>query len=91
MADAEGDAPIERPACFRPAKFSGPAEFRQALLGHREEFVETLTEKLLTYALGRGVEHYDMPAVRAICARRRPTTIAGRRSSWPSSRARRSR
>ena len=29
-------------------------------------FVGTLTEKLLTYALGRGLEHYDMPAVRAI-------------------------
>jgi len=29
-------------------------------------FVTTLTEKLMTYALGRGVEHYDMPAVRAI-------------------------
>jgi hypothetical protein len=36
------------------------------LLGHREEFVATVTEKLLTYALGRGVEHYDMPAIRAI-------------------------
>ena len=35
-------------------------------MGHREEFVETLTGKLLTYALGRGVEYYDMPAIRAI-------------------------
>src|SRR5205085_122389 len=43
-----------------------PAEFRQALLGHRSEFIETVAEKLLTYALGRGVEYYDMPAVRAI-------------------------
>ena len=31
-----------------------------------ERFVGTLTEKLLTYALGRGLEHYDAPAVRAI-------------------------
>ena len=46
--------------------FNGPAEFRKALVGHREEFVATLTEKLLTYAMGRGVENYDMPAVRAI-------------------------
>jgi mono/diheme cytochrome c family protein len=37
-----------------------------ALLGRPELFVETVTEKLLTYALGRGVEHYDAPAIRAI-------------------------
>ena len=46
--------------------FSGPATFRQALLQHRRAFLGTLTEKLLTYALGRGVEYYDMPAVRDI-------------------------
>jgi len=32
----------------------------------REEFIQTLVEKLLTYALGRGLEYYDQPAVRAI-------------------------
>jgi hypothetical protein len=47
-------------------RFNGPAEFRTALLAHRDEFVGTLTEKLLTYAIGRGVEHYDMPEVRKI-------------------------
>jgi len=47
-------------------KFDGPAEFRRVLLTHHDEFVSTLTEKLLTYALGRGLESYDMPAVRAI-------------------------
>jgi hypothetical protein len=47
------------------AEFDGVAEFRAALLGS-DLFVTTLTEKLLTYALGRGVEHYDQPAVRAI-------------------------
>ena len=36
------------------------------LLGRRVEFVATVTEKLLTYALGRGVEFYDRPAIRAI-------------------------
>jgi hypothetical protein len=40
--------------------------FRQALLYHQDAFIGTLTEKLLTYALGRGVEYYDMPAVRTI-------------------------
>jgi hypothetical protein len=46
--------------------FEGVAGLRQALLGRPELFVGTLTEKLLTYALGRGVEHYDAPAVREI-------------------------
>jgi hypothetical protein len=39
---------------------------RAALFEHRDQFVMTLTEKLMTYALGRGVEYYDMPAVRKI-------------------------
>jgi hypothetical protein len=47
-------------------KVDGPESFRKALLNHQEEFVGTLTEKLLTYALGRGIEYYDMPAVRRI-------------------------
>lgn len=48
-------------------EFSGPAGLKKLLLSaHRDEFVETLTEKLLTYALGRGVEYYDKPVVRAI-------------------------
>jgi hypothetical protein len=46
--------------------FNNPAEFRQALLGRRDDFIQNFTEKLLTYALGRGVEYYDMPAVRSI-------------------------
>jgi hypothetical protein len=46
--------------------FNGPAQFRRALLGRRDEFVATVAEKLLTYALGRGLEYYDAPAVRAI-------------------------
>jgi mono/diheme cytochrome c family protein len=47
------------------ASFVGPAGLRQSLLGS-ERFVATLTEKMLTYALGRGLEYYDAPAVRAI-------------------------
>jgi hypothetical protein len=47
-------------------KFDGPAELRKILLDRREQFVATLTEKLLTYALGRGVEYYDAPAIRKI-------------------------
>ena len=39
---------------------------RQALLRNPERFVATVAEKLLTYALGRNLESYDVPAVRAI-------------------------
>ena len=47
-------------------KFDGPAELRTILLRHPEEFVSTVTERLLTYALGRGAEYYDRPAIRKI-------------------------
>jgi hypothetical protein len=46
--------------------FEGMAGLRGALLSRPDLFVTTVTEKLLTYALGRGVEYYDAPAVRAI-------------------------
>ena len=46
--------------------FDGPAGLRQVLLDRSEQFVETVAEKLLTYALGRGIEHYDRPVIRAI-------------------------
>lgn len=44
----------------------GPADLRKALMARSDLFVSTVTEKLLTYALGRKLEYYDMPAVRAI-------------------------
>jgi Protein of unknown function (DUF1592)/Protein of unknown function (DUF1588)/Protein of unknown function (DUF1587)/Protein of unknown function (DUF1585)/Protein of unknown function (DUF1595) len=47
-------------------RFEGPAGLREVLLGRRELFVETFTERLLTYALGRGVEEYDRPVIRKI-------------------------
>jgi hypothetical protein len=46
--------------------FSGIGGLRKAILNRPELFVTTLTEKLMTYALGRGVEYYDAPAVRGI-------------------------
>jgi hypothetical protein len=45
---------------------NGPADLRTALLAHPEQFVQTLTEKLTVYALGRSIEYYDMPNIRAI-------------------------
>ena len=47
-------------------KVDGPLELRQALLSQKTQFVKAVTEKLLTYALGRGLEYYDAPAVRGI-------------------------
>ena len=46
--------------------FDGPAGLRDVLVSKRELFVETFTERLLTYALGRGVEQYDSPVIRKI-------------------------
>ena len=48
--------------------FDGVAKLEDGLLSRPELFVRTLTEKLLTYALGRGVELHDAPAVRKIVA-----------------------
>jgi mono/diheme cytochrome c family protein len=47
-------------------KFNGPAELRKVLLSHPEQFANTVADRLLTYALGRGVEYYDQPAIRKI-------------------------
>ena len=47
-------------------EFEGVGGLRQALLARPELFVRTMTEKLLTFALGRGVDHADAPAVRQI-------------------------
>jgi hypothetical protein len=47
-------------------KVDGVVTLRKALLSRPEVFVGTLTEKLLTYALGRGLDYHDMPTVRAI-------------------------
>src|SRR5262249_21922951 len=57
--DASGALPDGTP-------FQGPAGLRHALLGQSGIFVQTMTEKLLTYAVGRGVDATDMPSIRAI-------------------------
>ena len=46
--------------------FQGPAGLRALLLSRTDQFVQTVVEKLLTYALGRGLEYYDAPIVRQI-------------------------
>ena len=45
---------------------NGPADLRNYLASRPDQFATTVTEKLLTYALGRGVEEYDYPIIRRI-------------------------
>ena len=66
----EDGAPIDVSSTLPDgSRFAGAAGLRDILLGAEERFVETVTEKLLTYALGRGVEHHDGPAVRGVARR----------------------
>ena len=59
--------PIDASAEFPDGtKFDGPVELRQLLLSQSESFLTTVTDRLLTYALGRGLEATDAPAVRKI-------------------------
>jgi hypothetical protein len=51
------------------AKVDGPVALREAILSRPDAFTTVVTERLLTYALGRGVEPSDMPVVRGIVAR----------------------
>ncbi len=47
-------------------KINGPDDLRNALMKNPDQFVQTLTEKLMTYGLGRTLDYHDMPTVRAI-------------------------
>ncbi len=47
-------------------KFEGPNGLQGILLARKDQFVEALTERLMTYALARGLESYDMPSVRKV-------------------------
>jgi len=77
---AENGAPIDASGKLPDgSQFNGPAGLKKLLLtGHRDEFVATFAEKLLTYALGRGVEAPDRPALRQIIrdADREKLTVA---------------
>jgi len=66
-ASGETGAPIDASGLFPDGtEFYGLAGLKKVLLNEHEQFVQTVTEKLTTYALGRGVQYYDMPAVRSI-------------------------
>ena len=63
----DGDKPVD-PTGVMPdgTRLDGPVTLRQALVADPSQFASTVTERLLTYALGRGVEYYDRPVVRRI-------------------------
>src|SRR5579871_374162 len=63
----DGGVPIDTSAeLWDGSKVNGPVELRQALLHYSPQFVRMVTEKLMTFALGRGVEYYDMPVLRSV-------------------------
>ena len=63
----DGDSPIDASGVLVDGtKVDGVASLRDSLVGRSDQFVRVVTEKLLTYALGRGVEYEDMPTVRGI-------------------------
>jgi len=62
----EGAAVDASGEVFDNTKIDGPIGLRNWLTGYSNQFVSVVVEKLLTYALGRGVEYHDMPLVRSI-------------------------
>jgi hypothetical protein len=65
--ELENGVPLQTDGSFPDgSNFVGVAGLEQIILSRPELFVHTLTEKLMTFALGRGVEYYDMPAIRKV-------------------------
>ena len=62
----DGGAAIDATIDWADQTIATPRAFREALAGRGTQFVQTVTEKLLTYALGRGVNYYDAPVVRQL-------------------------
>ena len=66
----DGKFPIDASGVLPNGKsFNGPAELKKILMDDKDAFAHCLTEKMLTYALGRGLESYDTPAVNLITKR----------------------
>lgn len=63
---SEGAAIDASGTLYNGAKVDGAAGLRQTLVGQPDVFTGVLAEKMLIYALGRGIEYYDMPAVRNV-------------------------
>ena len=75
--ETDSGAAINATIKLADREIDSPKAFREALLTNTDEFVRTVTEKLLTYALGRGLESFDAPTVRAI-----QRDVARQESRW---------
>jgi hypothetical protein len=65
--DRDAGNPIDASGVFPGGeKFDGMAGLKATLVSHPEEFVSTMAEKLLMYGIGRNVQYFDQPVVRAI-------------------------
>jgi hypothetical protein len=63
--ETEGRLPLDVGGTLADGKaFQGPVELKRILLGRKDDFARNLVERMLTYALGRGVEYYDGPAIK---------------------------
>jgi mono/diheme cytochrome c family protein len=71
--DLEANAAIDAKTVLPNGRLvDGPSELREAIFGGRDLFVRAFTEKLMMYAVGRELENFDMPQVRAVVRRAAP-------------------
>jgi hypothetical protein len=65
--DQDGPHAIETAASLPDgSSFKGPVELRALMLSRKDDFIRCLTEKMVTFALGRGVEYYDASTIKSI-------------------------
>jgi hypothetical protein len=64
--DNDRGAEINSTIMLNGKTIDSPKAFREAMLAQGDQYVRTVTEKLLTYAIGRGLEYYDAPVVRKL-------------------------
>jgi hypothetical protein len=65
--ETDGKTPVDASGeLVDGTKLNGPASLRSALLSRSDTFINSATQKLLTYALGRAVQYSDMPVVRSV-------------------------
>jgi len=71
--ERDGEHPIDSTGVFpEGTKFEGIPGLKRVLLGQPEQFVGTVTERLLMYAIGRNLQYYDAPTVRAVMREAEP-------------------
>jgi hypothetical protein len=65
--EKEGDAPVDASGTLPSGKtFNGPAELKKIILAQKDQFVKSFSERLMTYALGRGLENFDKCAIQNV-------------------------